>query len=247
VVESFCYAVFATAALTQPNHFREIQRWDQHRAINYSGTSARLLARFPGERLPVSLKAALAVPECRQIAGIRNVLLHRSLPLRHLSLDADGESVGPSEWHVGIRGFEAVAINPDLTALPRLWLSRTLAFLFHDMVVFVLARKATESEVVSTAMSEEGSLRTQRVTAVDLAHGRIRLPVPTKAVFPPDRGVVRVVLRGTTLEASYDPRLGPDRQRSAVLSVGRDTLGGLVRADEILQVRSLADGSVELA
>jgi hypothetical protein len=49
------------------------------------------------------------------------------------------------------------------------------------------------------------------------------------------------------LEVAYDPRFGPDRERSAVLSIGRDVLGGLVQADEVLEVRPLSDGSVELA
>jgi hypothetical protein len=89
-------------------------------------------------------------------------------------------------------------------------------------------------------------MRTQRVTAVDLEKGRIRLPHPAKECFPSAPGVVRVVLRGTPLEASYDPRFGPDRERSAVLSIGRDVLRGLVQTDEVLEIRPLADGSVEL-
>lgn len=90
-------------------------------------------------------------------------------------------------------------------------------------------------------------MKTQRITVVDLANGRIRLPHSTKDCFPSAPGVVRVVLRGTPLEVTYDPRFGPDRERSAVLSIGRDVLRGLVHEDEVLEVRPLPDGSVELA
>ena len=90
-------------------------------------------------------------------------------------------------------------------------------------------------------------MKTQRVTAVDLEKGRIRLPHSAKDCFPSAPGVVRVVLRGTPLEVAYDSRFGPDRERSAVLSIGRDVLSGLVQADEVLEVRPLPDGSVELA
>jgi hypothetical protein len=87
---------------------------------------------------------------------------------------------------------------------------------------------------------------TQRVTSVDLERGRIRLPHDTKRLFPPTRGLVDIILRGTPIKVNYDPRLGPDRERSAVLGVGRAVLGTLVERDQVLEVRSLPDGSVEL-
>jgi hypothetical protein len=89
-------------------------------------------------------------------------------------------------------------------------------------------------------------MRTQRVTAVDLEHGRIRLPHDAKGPFPATSGLVKIVVRGMRLEVPYDPRLGPDRERSAVLSVGRAVLGDLVQPGEVLDVRPLSDGTVEL-
>ena len=47
------------------------------------------------------------------------------------------------------------------------------------------------------------------------------------------------------LDARYDPRTGPDKERSAVLLVGKANLEKLVRADEVLSI-SLADGIVQL-
>ena len=85
----------------------------------------------------------------------------------------------------------------------------------------------------------------QRVTLPDIRAGRIRFPRPAKRYFPKERSVVRVALRGVQLEARYDPRTGPDRERSAVLLVGKANLERLVRPDEVLSV-SLAGGIVQL-
>lgn len=90
------------------------------------------------------------------------------------------------------------------------------------------------------------SLTSQRVTKVDLANGRIRLPHEAKVLFPAERSYVSIVLRGDPMEVRYDPRVGPDQERSAVLGIGRGVLPTLVREDEVLPVRALPDGTVEL-
>jgi hypothetical protein len=77
---------------------------------------------------------------------------------------------------------------------------------------------------------------TQRVTAADLHDGRIRFPRATKALLPAERAYVDVVLRGSTLQCLWDPRTGPRKERSGVLSVPRDVLDGLVSEDEVLVV-----------
>ncbi len=87
--------------------------------------------------------------------------------------------------------------------------------------------------------------RSQRVTANDLAHGQIRLKQDARALFPPQRATVEVVLRGTRVEASYDPRIGPDRNRAPVLRTG-DVLRGLVRKDEVLTITRGLGGVVKL-
>jgi hypothetical protein len=85
----------------------------------------------------------------------------------------------------------------------------------------------------------------QTVTLNDIRTGQIRFPGPAKRYFPNERSVVPVVLRGVQLEGRYNPRTGPDRERSAVLRVGKANLEGLVRPDEVLSL-SLADGIVRL-
>jgi hypothetical protein len=104
--------------------------------------------------------------------------------------------------------------------------------------------------IASTSVSERKVMpvslaNSQTVTLSDIRKGQIRFPRPAKRYFPKERTVVRVTLRGVELEARYSPRTGPDRERSAVLQVGKANLERLVRADEVLSV-SLADGIVRL-
>lgn len=75
--------------------------------------------------------------------------------------------------------------------------------------------------------------RTQRVTDVDLRAGRIRIPHDTKVIFPPGRARVAIVLRGTAFNPAYDPRMGPDQERSGVIYVGK-VLADYVKPDEVL-------------
>jgi len=92
---------------------------------------------------------------------------------------------------------------------------------------------------------------TQRITAADLAAGRIRMPARSrsgaKSVFPAQAGPVPIVLRGEPMVVRYDPRLGPDRERSGVLSVRSARLRRLVKTDEVLQVTVDAEGVAHLA
>lgn len=133
--------------------------------------------------------------------------------------------------------------GPDLDGVPTFLLSGPYA-----------ARSEAEridTELISllrdtTARPPRDSERTQRVTAADLAAGRIRLPRAAKRFFPSERVSVEVVLRGERLEGRYDPRRGPDRERSAVLSVDKRTLARLVEANEVLAVTRGPAGVVRL-
>lgn len=78
--------------------------------------------------------------------------------------------------------------------------------------------------------------RTQRVTAADHRAGRIRLPRGAKRFFPTEKGTLEIVLRGKRVKATYDPRVGPDRERSAVLRLGKRELVELVVEGEVLLV-----------
>ena len=94
---------------------------------------------------------------------------------------------------------------------------------------------AVRSSTPSSTTAKGGSV-TQRVTAKDLAAGRVRIPRSGKRLFPSERGQVRLHLRGVPLVARWDPRMGPP-ERSGVLSVGNAPLSGAVNADEVLEIR----------
>jgi TDG/mug DNA glycosylase family protein len=86
----------------------------------------------------------------------------------------------------------------------------------------------------------------QIVTPKDLESGIVRLPKDAKRFLPNTRSDVSIILRGTRLTVRYDPRLGPDQERSGVLRVGRDALSRLVKAGERLRVSRGGGGDVAL-
>jgi hypothetical protein len=90
------------------------------------------------------------------------------------------------------------------------------------------------------------SVTSQRVTKVDLANGRIRLPHEAKALFPGEKSYISIVLRGEAMDVRYDPRMGPDQERSAVLGINRPTLQRLVSPDDVLELHRGVNGVVEL-
>lgn len=90
-------------------------------------------------------------------------------------------------------------------------------------------------------------LRSQRMTAADRDAGQVRIPSGSKRVFPQQAAVVAVVLRGRQVEARWNPRIGPDRERSGTLRLGRQALTDLVPVETILVVTRLDDGTIELA
>ena len=128
----------------------------------------------------------------------------------------------------GIRGAtpgEATPTKPKTTAPPPMASSRP-------------ATRATAGDT-----SRLGGGRTQRVTAKDIEAGRIRIPQDgTKRLFPREKSEVALQVRGTELQARWDPRYGADRERSGILSVGRGRLDGLIEPDEALTVRAGASG-----
>lgn len=82
----------------------------------------------------------------------------------------------------------------------------------------------------------------QRVTAADIAKGRVRCGVSLKELLPKQPQLaLKVVFRGVTLECKWDPRKGPDYNRSGVLSIGREALQKLVVADDTLTLE-VVDG-----
>ncbi len=86
-------------------------------------------------------------------------------------------------------------------------------------ILAVTAQRPTTPSAPGTkdkALKSPAVAESQRVTLTDIRAGRIRLPREAKRYFPAERDDVQVVLRGVQLDARYDPRTGPDKERSAV-------------------------------
>lgn len=110
-------------------------------------------------------------------------------------------------------------------------------------------RTETQPDSMATPPSGRGMtspLQSQQVTPADRTSGQIRVPATSKSAFPRAAGPLRVVLRGTAIDGRWNPRIGPDRERSGTIRVGRAALSRLVPAGTILVVTPLPDGSVDL-
>ena len=98
----------------------------------------------------------------------------------------------------------------------------------------------TSPRVPKVSQGIPDDYRTQKVTAKDINRGEVRIPstntAETKKLFPLDKSEVSLIFRGKRKHCSWDPQMGPDRQRSGVLRVGKSMLRDLVKADEVLEV-----------
>lgn len=104
---------------------------------------------------------------------------------------------------------------------------------------------------VEPSIIDEGSYRegsptssTQVVTQADLDAGQIRIPARSKHYFPPQRADLRIVVEDVELTAAWDPRMGPDRERSGVLRIGKTNLQGLVFLGTPLRIAKADDDLV---
>ena len=65
------------------------------------------------------------------------------------------------------------------------------------------------------------------------------MPTSAKRLFPRARSTVEVKIRGEQLSCRWDPRMGPDKERSGLLAVPKATLQRLVRANDRLTITSV--------
>jgi len=105
---------------------------------------------------------------------------------------------------------------------------------------------ALAEEIIAWARDQiEAPARTQPVRAGDRESGIVRVPSRSKPLFPAERTLLAVVLRGVSLhEVRWNPRLGPDRERSGVLGIGKDAASRLTEG-ETLHIAQI-DGGVRL-
>jgi TDG/mug DNA glycosylase family protein len=123
---------------------------------------------------------------------------------------------------------------------------RELGELLVRMLNGTAAEEPTSRPEVPPAAPTTAEVLSQPVTAADKTAGRIRFPRHAKGVFPSSRSTVTFVLRGIRQQGHYDPRSGPDRERSAVLSVGRQALLRVSDSERLRVTVRATDGLVSL-
>ena len=97
-----------------------------------------------------------------------------------------------------------------------------------------------------------GQGKTQPITAADKRAGQIRIPVTgtTKNLFPSDKTDIEVTFKGHDLSMGWDPRLGPDKERSGVIRFrgpDKDILRDSVRDEQVLSVTRQEEGHLEIS
>jgi len=95
-------------------------------------------------------------------------------------------------------------------------------------------------EIVAWAEASVGAeASTQRVTEHDRDQGVVRVPAGSKWLFPSEPAQLTIDLGGTRLnDVRWDPRLGPDRERSGVLGIGKAAASRLTRGETLRITRS---------
>lgn len=96
--------------------------------------------------------------------------------------------------------------------------------------------KASRAGLPTAGPSTPSPFYTQRVSAGDIRRGIIRIPGPAKVLFPPTRTQVQIELHGERTSCRWDPRYGPDQERSGVLGVGTALTRRLITEGERLSI-----------
>ena len=97
-----------------------------------------------------------------------------------------------------------------------------------------------------------GQGRTQPVTAADKRSGQIRIPVTgtTKNLFPSDKTDLDLRFKDRDVSVGWDPRLGPDKERSGVIrfrGTDKEILRESVRDEQVLTVTRRGSGELEIS
>lgn len=105
---------------------------------------------------------------------------------------------------------------------------------------------AFAEQIIEWAVAEvSASTCTQRVTQNDRERGIVRIPARAKWLLPAERTRLVVILRDERLhDVRWDPRLGPDQERSGVLGVGRDAAFTLSEDERLEILRT--EGGIQL-
>lgn len=97
-----------------------------------------------------------------------------------------------------------------------------------------LTRSSTEPRADDRSAAATPDARTQAIRAGDFNRGIVRIPNRNKRLLPAEKTRIRVDLRGLEIESCrWDPRVGPDQERSGVLAVGKAALTDLSEGEQL--------------
>jgi hypothetical protein len=105
--------------------------------------------------------------------------------------------------------------------------------------------ETSKSRLPVRSLPNVGRAQSQNVTESDLGRNQIRFPARAKPLFPTAKAKVGVLLQGKHCDASWDPRKGPDRERSGVLRFKRGDLAA-ISPGTIFVVTRLPNGMLDL-
>jgi len=138
---------------------------------------------------------------------------------------------------------------PESLREVRVLIPWAVEFRYGETIKDLLEREralALAEEIVVWARDQvEAPAQTQPVRAGDREAGIVRVPSRSKPLFPAERTLLAVVVRGVSLhDVRWDPRLGPDRERSGVLGIGKHDASRLSEGDT-LRITQI-DGGIQL-
>jgi hypothetical protein len=129
VFDSFCFFMYIAAAQLPTGHFPTHQP-GHIKSINCKSTPKAFAKAFPNEAMTVALKSLIANQTFKDWDNYRNILAHRSAPVRSIYASFGSSVPDPAaDWKIDPAG--GLKIDANLTP-PRLtWLVHTLT----DLVV----------------------------------------------------------------------------------------------------------------
>src|SRR5215211_5629249 len=124
VIESFCYAMYAMAAMIKPGRF-PITTSENKKNVHPRMVAEKFASVFSIEPVTQELGALINHQDYEDLKDVRNVLAHRASPARHHSVThpvGQESEFGPSLWGTW-------RLDAHLTADRRRWLNSTLSSL----------------------------------------------------------------------------------------------------------------------
>ena len=135
ILESICYALFAIGSLVKPSSFL-IATSEERKRISPENTEKCFRQVFGLEPITTLLTGlVINSQEFQDWKIIRNVLIHRVIPSRLVSLSTTNTKV-PDIWRVEIASGLTLDLDMNTTISKRLWLNNQLILLITEINAF---------------------------------------------------------------------------------------------------------------